>query len=63
MSTHLGQAWCGEREKMGLRCGLSPPGAHSLAAESDEQTVPPSCGSDLIEVSHLVPCWPGTGSN
>lgn len=49
--------------KMGLRCGLSPPGAHSPAAESDEQTVPPSCGSDLIEVSHLVPCWPGTGSN
>lgn len=31
-------------------------------AETDEQTPPPG-GSTLIEVSRLVPCWPGTGSN
>lgn len=48
---------------MDLSCSLSPPGAHSLATETDEQIVPTSCGSAIIEVSSKVLCWPGTGSD
>lgn len=57
---HAGLVW---ENKMGLNCGLSPAGAHSLATETDEQIVPTSRGSAIIEVSLEVLCWPRTGSN
>lgn len=48
---------------MGLSCSLSPPGAPTPATETDEQIVPTSCGSTIIEVSREVLCRPGTESN
>lgn len=63
VSTGLVQPLCGNKIEMDLSWNLSPPGAHSLATETDEQIVPSSCGSAIIEVSSEGLCWRGTGSN
>lgn len=59
-SPRAGPVW-GE-ETNGPALWSQPSRSSQSRAETDEQTPPPG-GSTLIEVSRLVPCWPGTGSN